>query len=115
MGFNFVKQWQPHKETSIREKRVALSDVPGVAVGGSIEWAHGNVPTELTDRERSAICEALGTKKINEPRCIQMKKMFLTLTCAQIAERMKGRRGWSYSALTKVHAALSAAKGEGAR
>lgn len=114
MAFNFVKQWEPGKE-SIQEKRVALSDVPGVAVGKSIVWEHGNVPTKLTGRERDAICEALGTKKINEPRCIQMKKMFLTLTCAQIAQKMKGRKGWSYSTLTKVHAALSAAKGEGAR
>lgn len=96
---------QEQKRETPREK--SLLNAAGVQVGQAIEWAHGNMPSSLTERERRNICAALGVKKINEPRCLEIKRCMATMTCARIVKHFKGRRGFSESWITKVHAALS--------
>jgi hypothetical protein len=91
----------------------SLLDAVGLKVGQAIVWEHGNVPESLTERERRLICQRLNVKRINEARCLQIKRLSATLSCAKIVEKFKGKRGYSESYITKVHAALSAAKGEG--
>ena len=91
----------------------SLLDAVGLNVGQAIVWEHGNMPESLTERERRLICQRLNVKRINEARCLQIKRMSATMTCAKIVEQFRGKRGYSESFITKVHAALSAAKGEG--
>lgn len=94
-----------------REKKITILDAPGVAVGMGIEWKVGNIPNEITERDRIEVCKALGVKQIKKAKCLLIKQMMITHTCAQIVAHFKGRRGWSESWITKVHSALSKPKG----
>lgn len=98
----------PAKE---REKKVTILDAPGVEVGQAVEWKVGNIAATITERDRAEICRALGVKQVKTAKCLTVKQMMNTKTCAQIIAYFKGRRGWSASWITKVHAALSAARG----
>ena len=98
----------PAKE---REKKITILDAPGVDVGRAVEWKVGNIAATITERDRAEICRALCVKQIKTAKCLTVKQMMSTKTCAQIITYFKGRRGWSESWITKVHAALSKAKG----
>lgn len=93
----------------------SLMDAVGVPVGKSIEWAHGNTPTALTEREKQLIREKCRVKSVNVPRCLQVKQMLVTMTPAQVVKKNKGRKGFGERTVYGIHAALSQARGEGKR
>lgn len=95
-------------------KKQSLLTIDGIEVGQSIVWDTGAIPDRLTDAERREICKRLGVKRVNEARCLQIKRCAATMSVNRIVRLFKGRTGFSESTIQKVHAALSAAKGEGA-
>jgi len=107
-----------NKETRKRppaQHKKSLIEAYGISVVEDgvqrVVWNHGNMPAELTEREKVEIKRMLGVKSINDPRCLEIKRMAVTMTAPQIVKAAKGRRGWSKSMVTKVLAALSRAKG----
>lgn len=90
-----------------------LADAHGVSVGKSIEWAHGNNASELTQAERLALLECCGWKEVKEWKALAVKSLMATKSCAQIVHHFRARKGMKESTVKNIHRALSKARGEG--
>lgn len=106
-----MKKERPQK--SQPRKVPTLADAPGVKVGMSIEWAHGNRSDELTAEEIESIRRETGCKTVNTFRAIQIKNLLLTKTPAEIVRHFKGKRGYRERTVRGICSALSKARGRG--
>ena len=110
--------FQPGKSAKPKQERTqtktpTLANAPGVKVGLSIVWEHGNKSDGLTPVEVQTIRKETGHKSLNDFRILQIKNLMQTKTCAQIVAHFRGRKGYSERTIKRYHAALSKAGGGG--
>lgn len=110
---DYMKKERPQK--SQPRKVPTLADAPGVKVGMSIEWAHGNRSDELTPEEIEFIRRETGCKTVNTFRAVQIKNLLLTKTPAEIVRHFKGKRGYRERTVRGICSALSKVRGEGVK
>ncbi len=108
--------FQPGKAAQIKQHRPqtkmpTLADAPGVKVGLSIEWAHGNRSDELTPEEVAAIRLETGCKTVKTFRAIQIKNLMRTKTPAEIVRHFRGKHGYRERTVRGICSALSKAGG----
>lgn len=100
------KSAQP-KPRKIQSKTPTLADAPGVKVGLSIEWSHGNRSDELTPQEVAAIMRETGCKTVKTFRAVAIKNLMLTKTPAEIVRHFKGKKGYKERTIRGICSALS--------
>ena len=96
-----TKQCRPQTKTP------TLADAPGVRVGLSIEWAHGNMSEQLTPDEVEAIRRETGCKTVKTFRAVQIKNLMRTKTPAEIVRFFKGKHGYRERTVRGICTALS--------